>query len=79
MAEIAKTIIEKWSEREGYFIKFKDGLTSNCNANNLEWISFKDTFMQPYNIQRVDWDADLTKAEKRFVIENWTNWCKIYE
>ena len=78
MAETAKKIIEKWNERDGYFIKFKDGDTHNINVNNLEYISFKDTFNQHYTKQRVDWDADLTKKEQRFVIENWSNWSKIY-
>ena len=75
---IAKRIIAKWESREGHFIKFKDGNTLNCRVDNLEYISFYDTFSKHYTAQRVDWDCDLTQNEKRFAIENWDNWYKVY-
>ena len=87
MATIARRIMGKWNNQgedgprlpAGYFIKFKDGNTKNCYANNLEYISFIDTFNKPHHSQRVDWDGVLTRKEKRFVIENWDNWIKVYQ
>jgi hypothetical protein len=78
MSTSAIKIIRKWN-KVGYFIKFKDGNNSNCKVNNLEYINFIDTFNKPYQSQRVDWDSELTPAEKKFVIENWKAWIKIYQ
>ena len=78
MSRSALRIIRKWNKL-GYFIKFKDGDNSNCKMNNLEFISFIDTFNKPHQSQRVDWDSELTLGEKKFVIENWDNWIKVFQ
>lgn len=70
MPTLTDSILAKWRE-QGSFIRFKDGDTKNCRADNLEWVSIKDA-MDNFHTWTTDWDMNLTRREKR-VVET-TNW-----
>ena len=79
--KMIKKIRTKWhnqtQENQGYFIRFIDGNPFNIHINNLEQVHPYDAFK---NIDwKVDWDMDLTKKEKHFVINNSDNFATLYQ
>ncbi len=78
--EIVEAIQKKWhaqtSETKGYFIRFKDGNSLNCQRSNLEHIHPYDAFVNPS--YKVDWDLSLTEREKNFVKNNMPNFAVLY-
>jgi len=59
-------ILEKWRAQQ-QFIRFIDGNTNNNTLQNLEWITIKEA-MQHFDDWVFDWDMDLTKKEKKMVL-----------
>ncbi len=67
---ITSDIISKWRE-QGTFCRFIDGNTHNCRIENLMWVSQKDA-MEHFEDWRTDWDANLSKRERRVVcLQSW--------
>ena len=65
LPEIEKTrsIIGKWRHQASMgFIRFLDGTTTNCKANNLLFVSLRDA-LDHIDKLTVDWDIDLTLKE----------------
>lgn len=79
--EIVNNILNIWDGvncKKGYFIKFRDGNTTNCSVDNLEYITMRETFQaSPYS-QRVDWDCDLDNKQIGFVLKNWSTFGEIF-
>ncbi len=68
---ITTSILNKW-RLQNTFIRFIDENSSNCSVTNLQYVSLEDAMK---NITwKVDWDMNLTKAERKLVMDvKWRN------
>jgi len=64
--KMARRILERWKEQR-YCIRFLDGNKLNCQVNNLKWVSHLDA-LRNIDVWVTDWDANLTKKQKEFVL-----------
>ena len=68
-------ILNKWNEQlygdtfsTGMFIRFKNGNSLDCRVSNLQYVT---PIIALSNLDwKVDWDCELTKREKKYVLEN---------
>ena len=67
---LTNSILEKWN-RQGGFVRFINGNTTDCRITNLQYVQLKDT-MEHFDDWVVDWDMNLTKKEIKLV--NDPNW-----
>ena len=61
------TILAKWKE-QGNFIRFLDGDTHNCAVTNLCNVNIQEA-MEHFDEWVFDWDLNLTKKERRLVMD----------
>ena len=63
LLENTRSIIGKWRHQASMgFIRFLDGTTTNCKADNLLFVSLRDE-LDHIDEWTVDWDIDLTLKE----------------
>jgi len=65
MVKTTRSIINKWlsqSERPSGFIRFLNGIKTECYGANLEFVSLRDAMMY-LEEWTVDWDMQLTSKE----------------
>ena len=71
MPNHTNNILDKWNNST--FIRHIDGNVLNNRIDNLTYVSVKE-FIDNFEEQKVDWDIDLTKTEKRMVnLKSWRN------
>jgi len=65
MVKTTRSIINKWLsqfERPSGFIRFLNGIKTDCHGANLEFVSLRDAMMY-LEEWTVDWDMQLTSKE----------------
>lgn len=78
---MSSKILSKWYEdtKDNNFccIRFLNGDKLCCHVNNLKWVKLVDALRNPDWV--VDWDIDLTKKEKKLVLDNMQNFASLFE
>lgn len=65
-ASITNAILRKW-RAQGTFLRFLDGNVQNAAVTNMQYVTLGDA-MAHVDDWVVDWDMDLTKAERLQVL-----------